>query len=384
MPSLDGEAAGGCSNMNMSGGGGVSVPAVDAGTLCDALRHSELLVLDCRGNEDYSSGHIRGAVGVGLPSLMLRRLASGKLSLPQVVRHLADDGGDRLARLYQCVPIVLYDHAHAYNPHSPTPTPSLMTILCRKFNQEGSQAHCLAGGFEEFRSRFPEWCESAVPSDPPIVGLKSLRITCLEAEEEVEGACDSSLGRDTPLDDLGFPVEILPHLYLGNAKNSGDRDALNRHKIRYIINVTPNLPNVFEECGNYKYMQIPIADHWSQNLASFFPKAIQFIEEAREAGVGVLVHCLAGISRSVTITVAYLMYKKKLNLEEAYEYVRVKKANIAPNFNFMGQLQDFQQQLNLSPHKCQCVSSECRCRHLHFLTPARTSPDSGIEFDRFS
>lgn len=65
------------------------------------------------------------------------------------------------------------------------------------------------------------------------MGLKSLRITCLEAEEEgVEGACDSSLGRDTPLDDLGFPVEILPHLYLGNAQNSGDRDALNRHKIR--------------------------------------------------------------------------------------------------------------------------------------------------------
>ena len=24
-------------------------------------------------------------------------------------------------------------------------------------------------------------------------------------------------------------------------------------------------------------MKIPISDHWSQNLASFFPKAIQFI-----------------------------------------------------------------------------------------------------------
>ena len=111
-------------------------------------------------------------------------------------------------------------------------------------------------------------------------------------------------------------------------------------------------------------------------------------DEARENGVGVLVHCLAGISRSVTITVAYLMYKEKLSLEDAYEYVRVKKANIAPNFNFMGQLQDFQQQLNLTPNnKCQCVSlTECRCRLLHFMTPTstRTSPDSGIEFDRFS
>ncbi|KAG0727905.1 Dual specificity protein phosphatase 7 [Chionoecetes opilio] len=142
------------------------------------------------------------------------------------------------------------------------------------------------GGFEEFRSRFPEWCESYHPAEPPIVGLKSLRITCLEADETgVDGACDSSLGRDTPLDDLGFPVEILPHLYLGNAQNSGDRDALNRHKIQYIINVTPNLPNVFDKCGSFKYMKIPIADHWSQNLASFFPKAIQFIVAAVEFGI---------------------------------------------------------------------------------------------------
>lgn len=46
---------------------------------------------------------------------------------------------------------------------------------------------------------------------------------------------------------------------------------------QYILNVTPDLPNVFESRGDIKYMKIPIADHWSQNLASYFPKAIQFI-----------------------------------------------------------------------------------------------------------
>jgi len=34
---------------------------------------------------------------------------------------------------------------------------------------------------------------------------------------------------------------------------------------------------VFEESGSIKYMKIPIADHWKENLASFFPKAIEFI-----------------------------------------------------------------------------------------------------------
>lgn len=80
-----------------------------------------------------------------------------------------------------------------------------------------------------------------------------------------------------PEEDKDFPVEILPHLYLGNAANSEDREALARHRIQYILNVTPDLPNVFESAGSIKYMQIPISDHWSQNLASFFPQAIQFI-----------------------------------------------------------------------------------------------------------
>lgn len=48
---------------------------------------------------------------------------------------------------------------------------------------------------------------------------------------------------------------------------------------QYVLNVTPDLPNVFEDQGSIKYMQIPITDHWSQNLASHFPKAIEFIGE---------------------------------------------------------------------------------------------------------
>lgn len=35
-----------------------------------------------------------------------------------------------------------------------------------------------------------------------------------------------------PLADPGFPVEILPHLFLGNAQNSRDCDALDKHRIR--------------------------------------------------------------------------------------------------------------------------------------------------------
>lgn len=58
-------------------------------------------------------------------------------------------------------------------------------------------------------------------------------------------------------------------------------------------------------------------------------------------------HCLAGVSRSVTITVAYLMYKCCLNLNDAFNLVRACKSNIAPNFHFMEQLHSFEHELKL-------------------------------------
>ena len=45
--------------------------------------------------------------------------------------------------------------------------------------------------------------------------------------------------------DPGFPVEILPYLFLGNAQNSSDCDALDRHHIRVSY---PPLPSSLPSC----------------------------------------------------------------------------------------------------------------------------------------
>lgn len=90
-------------------------------------------------------------------------------------------------------------------------------------------------------------------------------------------------------------------------------------------------------------------------------------DEARSKQCGVLVHCLAGISRSVTVTVAYLMQRLHLSLNDAYDFVKRKKSNISPNFNFMGQLLDFERTLGLhSPCDNRSTSST---EQLFFTTP---------------
>ncbi|KAH8031861.1 hypothetical protein HPB51_021050 [Rhipicephalus microplus] len=149
------------------------------------------------------------------------------------------------------------------------------------------------GGFSEFHSRYPEWCDSAEPGAVPppgvsvtttraLLGLETLRISteCGSPKDPRDDPdrCDSGLARDDSPGgaDPPFPVQIVPFLYLGNEENSLDLDSLERHNIRYVLNVTHNLANAFEGRG-LKYMKIPIEDHWSQNLASFFPQAIAFI-----------------------------------------------------------------------------------------------------------
>lgn len=45
-----------------------------------------------------------------------------------------------------------------------------------------------------------------------------------------------------------------------------------------------------------------------------------FTEKAKASNGCVLVHCLAGISRSATIAIAYIMKRMDMSLDEAYRY----------------------------------------------------------------
>uniref|UniRef100_A0A8D1U4J2 Dual specificity phosphatase 6 n=1 Tax=Sus scrofa TaxID=9823 RepID=A0A8D1U4J2_PIG len=235
------------------------------------------------------------------------------------------------------------------------------------------------GGFSKFQAEFALHCEtnldgSCSSSSPPlpVLGLGGLRISS-DSSSDIESDLDRDPNSATDSDGSplsnsqpSFPVEILPFLYLGCAKDSTNLDVLEEFGIKYILNVTPNLPNLFENAGEFKYKQIPISDHWSQNLSQFFPEAISFIDEARGKNCGVLVHCLAGISRSVTVTVAYLMQKLNLSMNDAYDIVKMKKSNISPNFNFMGQLLDFERTLGLSSP----CDNRVPAQQLYFTTPS--------------
>ena len=69
------------------------------------------------------------------------------------------------------------------------------------------------------------------------------------------------------------------------------------------------------------------------NLMKHFPEAIKFIKEGMANG-GVFVHCYAGISRSASCVIAYLMSEHNMTFYEATSYVRKRRHIIFPNIGF--------------------------------------------------
>lgn len=171
------------------------------------------------------------------------------------------------------------------------------------------------------------------------------------------------------------PSQILPFLYIGAKKDAIHRPTLDSLKVNHVLNVTTDCPNAFEKESTFKYLQIPIMDTWNQDLPKHFQRAFDFIDEAKKVGGCVLIHCIAGVSRSPAITIAYVMKEKNLSLADAYSFVKNKRSVISPNLDFMGELQHFERKIQASSAS-KCGESE---HATHFKTwSIEGAGDSGI------
>uniref|UniRef100_A0A182NPG0 Dual specificity protein phosphatase 22 n=1 Tax=Anopheles dirus TaxID=7168 RepID=A0A182NPG0_9DIPT len=90
------------------------------------------------------------------------------------------------------------------------------------------------------------------------------------------------------------------------------------------------------------YLCVIAADKPDQNLSQYFSVCNDFIHSARLKQGNVLIHCLAGMSRSVTVAVAYIMCVTPLSWKEALKVVRAGRSIANPNLGFQNQLQDFE------------------------------------------
>lgn len=79
-------------------------------------------------------------------------------------------------------------------------------------------------------------------------------------------------------------------------------------------------------------------DTSQENIECVFHEVIEWVNEAVVGGGRVLVHCHQGVSRSVTLCMAYTMFLCNIRYEELLTSLKKARAICNPNMGFTVQL----------------------------------------------
>lgn len=158
-----------------------------------------------------------------------------------------------------------------------------------------------------------------------------------EQVEELEEGDGCGFVEDNSLD-LQVGV-VRPFLLLASQDAAHDIDTLQRHKVSHVLNVAYGVNNLLPDQLVYKTLQI--LDLPDTDITSYLEECSSFIDQARAQEGVVLVHCNAGVSRSSSIAIGYLMLREGLSFDDAYGQVKLARPSIRPNPGFYQQLQSY-------------------------------------------
>ncbi len=148
---------------------------------------------------------------------------------------------------------------------------------------------------------------------------------------------------------------IRKGLLIGNYKDAEDLVFLQTYGVTHILCAAKELQPVFPRKFTYKHVQAD--DVPSFNLLKYFDVAAEFIEAALASGDTVFVHCAAGISRSVTLVLAYFIRFEDMRVGEAYNLVKSRRHFVNPNPGFMKQLREYESRLQFAKSRTRELSS---------------------------
>lgn len=98
---------------------------------------------------------------------------------------------------------------------------------------------------------------------------------------------------------------VYPNLYIGNYSTSTNLELLKNLKISNIISVIPSFNPPFPE--QFNYLHIEAYDDELQNMTQHFERTNEYIKKCLNEGGRILLHCMAGRSRSITVLIAFII-----------------------------------------------------------------------------
>lgn len=145
------------------------------------------------------------------------------------------------------------------------------------------------------------------------------------------------------IDKVGDFFTITPitdSIYLSGFTGASNKSLFDKYNIKSVINCSKNISNYFED-NNIVYLRVPIDDISGQHIENYFSTTFDFIDLSIRNNKNILVHCHAGMSRSVTILIAYFMKKNNWDYNTSYNFIKSKRTIANPNNDFINSLKNY-------------------------------------------
>eukprot|EP00923_Selenidium_pygospionis_P036342 GHVN01063783.1.p1 GENE.GHVN01063783.1~~GHVN01063783.1.p1 ORF type:complete len:547 (+),score=137.80 GHVN01063783.1:240-1643(+) len=141
--------------------------------------------------------------------------------------------------------------------------------------------------------------------------------------------------------------EVVPRIYIGSVGGAHTRSTLEDNEITHILKVGPPDPAAFPD--DFTCLTVELKDNKASDLLAVLPGCFKFIDGALDIPSGrILVHCWAGVSRSVAVVAAYLIKTNAITVNEALQMVKNVRPVANPNAGFVRQLNHFYAELRKS------------------------------------
>lgn len=136
---------------------------------------------------------------------------------------------------------------------------------------------------------------------------------------------------------------VMPGLCMGSQDVTQDTHLLNSYGITHILSLGIDV----NKLEGFTYHFVDMLDVPEFRLVDVLGDCFEIIDNVRNAEGGgmVFVHCNAGVSRSASVVIAYVMKVNSCTYEEAFQLLKHHRPAARPNPGFINQLKMYEESL---------------------------------------
>ena len=129
---------------------------------------------------------------------------------------------------------------------------------------------------------------------------------------------------------------IIDNIYLGDRFAAANLENLKKNNITTVVNCAREVVSNYTDI---RYIELSLEDYEDEKIFPKFEVAYKFIKKHPENNI--LVHCAAGMSRSASVVIYYLMKEYKWDFETCLNYTKERRPVVSLNPGYEQQLTEY-------------------------------------------